>query len=202
MRNIIIAACAGLLVSVVALLRARHLRRRRPRLGRSADRDPAEEVAASLRQLATVNTPEASSAASARVRNAIGKDHCGVLSPAAVPAVGCLVDIAVNGPEPEGRLAAVGVLLDIFWWDSDEDLGDAFRREVVARADTLSLAAGTESAGSSLRDAFAELLGEVEEYSRQLRLGVQAPTPLLRRLTVSKELAEVIGNGPLPVPRW
>ena len=92
----------------------------------------------------------------------------------------------------------MGVLLDIFWWDSDEDLGDAFRREVVARADTLSLAAGTESAGSSLRDAFAELLGEVEEYSRQLRLGVQAPTPLLRRLTVSKELAEVIGNGPLP----
>ena len=220
MRNITIAAWVALIVSVVALLRARHLRRRRPSLGPTASWDPElvdwrlfpgprcyrpEHVAASLRQLSTVNSREASNAASARVRYAIGNDHAGVVYPAAVPAVGCLVDIAVNGPEPEGRVAAVGVLLDIFWWGpvagfdmvttsrGREKVGDAIKREVIARADTLRLAAGAEEAGPTLREAVAELLGEVEEYSRHPTL---APG-FLRKLTVSKELAEVIGDGPL-----
>ena len=214
MRNIPIAVWVALIVSAVALLRARQLRRQRPRLSRDVDWDPErvdwglfpgpedyrpKHVAASLRQLATVNSPEASSAAGARVRWAIGNDHAGVVYPAAVPAVGCLVDIAVNGPEPEGRVAAVGVLIDIFWW-GPEELGDAVRREVVARTDALRLAAGAAGAGPTLRNAVAELLGEVEEYSRHPTLGVEAPVPppaFLRKLTVSKELAEVIGHGPL-----
>jgi hypothetical protein len=197
MSNIAIAAWVAFLVTIVAILRARHLRRSRLRPSRTASRDPEEEVAASVLQLARVKSPEASVAASARVRNAIGDDHCGVVFPVAVPAVRRLVDIAVNGPEREGRVAALGVLTDIFWWGPEEPW-DAVRREVMAHAETLRLAAGTEGAGSTLKYAFAELLGEVEDYSRQLTLGVQVPSaPFLRKLTVSRELAEVIGDGPL-----
>lgn len=73
--KITIAACVAFVVSIVALLRARQLRRRRPRLSPTTSWDPElfdwrqfpgpkyyrpDHVAPSLRQLATVNARKVS----------------------------------------------------------------------------------------------------------------------------------------------
>ena len=72
-----------------------------------------ELAAAAADALARAGTPGRTVQAVADLRDAVSNDHAGSLYPAAVPAVGVLVQVILERPD-EARASALSTLLD--WW--------------------------------------------------------------------------------------